>query len=67
MDGVGGGLTGRRSIVFGTGQYEKEWKTYHDILLRSNVTKYTKWLDIKGNHGKKNKLIFEIKSLFVNK
>lgn len=38
--------------LFSTAQYEKEWQIYSDILNRTNVTKHTKWLDIKGNHGK---------------
>ncbi len=50
--------------LFGTAQFEKEWKIYRDILNRTNVTKYTKWLDIRGNHGK-NKLIFQIKSFKI--
>lgn len=38
--------------ILTTAQYEQEWKIYRDILERTNVTKYTKWLDLKGNHGK---------------
>ena len=38
--------------LFQTAQYEEEWKIYRNILDRTNVTKYTKWLDIRGNHGK---------------
>jgi hypothetical protein len=40
-----------RNQIFGTGQYEQEWKIYKDILTRTNITKYTKWLDMRGNHG----------------
>ena len=47
-----GGLGGGSRRAFRSGQYEEEWKIYRDILNRSNVTKYTKWLDIRGNHGK---------------
>ncbi|CAF1350298.1 unnamed protein product [Rotaria sp. Silwood1] len=36
--------------LFGTEQYEEEWTIYRDVLIRTNVTAYTKWLDIKGNH-----------------
>ena len=48
-----GGYKGQTSRFIGTGQFEEEWKIYRDILDRTNVTKYTKWLDIKGNHGEK--------------
>lgn len=46
-----GGFKDRTSRFVGTGQYEEEWKIYRDILDRTNVSKYTKWLDIRGNHG----------------
>jgi hypothetical protein len=48
--------------IFTTAQYEQEWKIYRDILNRTNVTKYTTWLDLKGNHGK-NKYILSEESL----
>jgi hypothetical protein len=53
-----GGLGIGSSRLLGTTQHEEEWKIYRDILDRTNVTKYTKWLDIKGNHGKKQFLLF---------
>jgi len=40
-----------REALLGTAQYEKEWRIYRNLLDRTNVTKYTKWLDLKGNHG----------------
>jgi len=54
-----GGLSFPDGRIFGTAQFEKEWKIYRDILNRTNVTKYTKWLDIRGNHGKE--IHFQIK------
>lgn len=34
-----------------SGQIEKEWIEYGDIITKSNVTNKTHWLDIRGNHG----------------
>ncbi|CAF0716595.1 unnamed protein product [Adineta steineri] len=44
------GLIRKGDRPFRTAQFEEEWNMYRDILNRTNVTKYTKWLDIKGNH-----------------
>ncbi len=52
-----GGFINQDDGLIETIQYEKEWKIYRDILNRTNVTKYTKWLDMKGNHGN-NQFIF---------
>lgn len=47
-----GDLTdGRGKEFFVSQQYDEEWKTYHDIITQSNVTRKTIWLDLRGNHG----------------
>ncbi|CAF4143728.1 unnamed protein product [Rotaria sordida] len=43
-------VSSSKDQLFGTTQYEQEWNIYRDILIRTNVTKHTKWLDIRGNH-----------------
>nr|XP_039259686.1 transmembrane protein 62-like [Styela clava] len=31
-------------------QFEEEWKIYHSIITKNNVTEKCVWLDIRGNH-----------------
>ena len=50
-----GDLTDSRvGLAFGSHQIREEWEMYHDILMRSNVTKKTTWIDIRGNHDNFN-------------
>jgi hypothetical protein len=37
--------------LFGSRQYEKEWKTYHDLIKDNNLLDKMAWLDVRGNHG----------------
>jgi hypothetical protein len=64
-----GGFINQDDGLIETIQYEKEWKIYRDVLNRTNVTKYTKWLDMKGNHGNNQFIFFffEIKSFYFDK
>lgn len=41
----------------GSTQYEGEWVAYHNVLTSGKVSDKTKWLDIRGNHGKVLKCI----------
>ncbi|CAF0820817.1 unnamed protein product [Rotaria sordida] len=47
---VSGDLAHNRDGTFGSAQYEQEWIIYKDILNRTNITQYTAWLDMRGNH-----------------
>ncbi|CAF3466928.1 unnamed protein product [Rotaria sp. Silwood1] len=47
---VSGDLAHNRDRFFASDQYEQEWIIYRDILNRTNVTQYTAWLDMRGNH-----------------
>lgn len=57
VNSVSSSTSGRERLL-GTEQYEQEWQIYRNLLERTNVTKYTKWLDLKGNHGKLLLLLF---------
>lgn len=50
-----GGSKDLSNRLVGSVQHEEEWRIYRNILDRTNVTKTTKWLDIRGNHGENNK------------
>ncbi|CAF4158500.1 unnamed protein product [Rotaria sp. Silwood2] len=47
---ISGDLAHNRDPGFASDQYEQEWIIYKDILNRTNVTQYTAWLDMRGNH-----------------
>ena len=34
-----------------TQHFEEDWKAYNSILRQTNVTQFTTWLDMRGNHG----------------
>lgn len=59
-----GDLTDAKNIdTLGSRQYEDEWKLYRNTLDKFDVAKKTIWLDVRGNHGKKNLLV--LKNRFV--
>ncbi|CAF0777759.1 unnamed protein product [Didymodactylos carnosus] len=45
-----GDLVHNLDRTFDSRQYESEWIRYQQVLLETNVTQHTKWLDIRGNH-----------------
>ncbi|CAF3329402.1 unnamed protein product [Rotaria sp. Silwood2] len=45
-----GDLTHNRHPEYVSRQFEQEWIIYQRILNRTNVTQYTAWLDMRGNH-----------------
>lgn len=45
---------GMARFAFGSYQVKEEWEMYHGVLTRSNVTKKTRWIDIRGNHDNFN-------------
>ncbi|CAF0776147.1 unnamed protein product [Adineta steineri] len=47
---VSGDLVHNRDHTFGSAQYKEEWNIYKNILMRTNVTQHTQWLDMRGNH-----------------
>lgn len=36
----------------GSKQYKEEWEEYYNVLKETKVEDKTKWLDLRGNHGK---------------
>jgi Icc-related predicted phosphoesterase len=62
---VSGDLTHNRDRTFASEQYIQEWDIYKNILNRTNITKYTEWLDMRGNHGE-NYLFFFFEYLKIN-
>lgn len=36
----------------GSKQYKEEWEEYFNVLKETKVEDRTKWLDLRGNHGK---------------
>lgn len=55
-----GDLTDAKNIdTLGSRQYEDEWKLYRNTLDKFDVAKKTIWLDVRGNHGKKNLLVLK--------
>ncbi|CAH1790984.1 unnamed protein product [Owenia fusiformis] len=56
-----GDLTDAKSLDgIGSTQYKDEWQQYRDALQKSGVLKWTKWLDVRGNHDAFN--VAELKS-----
>lgn len=45
-----GDLTDAKDKIFGSGQYEEEWKTYYSTLVDAHVFNKTTFLDLRGNH-----------------
>jgi hypothetical protein len=62
-----GGLIQGGSQIVDIRQYEQEWNMYRNILNRTNVTKHTKWLDLRGNHGKKKFIWKSNFSILINR
>ena len=49
---IGDITDGKTKDSIGSDQFESEWKSYNDIIKRSNILDNTIWLDVRGNHGK---------------
>ena len=62
-----GGSKGQTSRFVGSVQHEEEWKIYWNILDRTNVTKSTKWLDIRGNHGENDNLPSKMSMIVIDR
>lgn len=49
-----GDLTDAKDVYkLGSKQYKEEWEAYYNVLKETKVEDKTKWLDLRGNHGKK--------------
>lgn len=48
-----GDLTDAKDVYrLGSKQYKEEWEEYYNVLKETKVEDKTKWLDLRGNHGK---------------
>ena len=56
-----GDLTDAKDVYkLGSKQYKEEWEAYYNVLKETKVEDKTKWLDLRGNHGKKIQLKMEL-------
>ena len=50
---LSGDLTDAKDMYrLGSKQYKEEWEEYYNVLKETRVEDKTKWLDLRGNHGK---------------
>ena len=50
---LSGDLTDAKDVYrLGSKQYREEWQEYYNVLKETKVEDKTKWLDLRGNHGK---------------
>ncbi|CRL04248.1 CLUMA_CG017350, isoform A [Clunio marinus] len=62
-----GDLTDGKDKIFGSQQYEEEWKAYYSTIFNSGVPRKTNWLDLRGNHDNFNvQFLFSQTDLFHN-
>lgn len=47
-------MTDAKDKLFGSQQYEEEWRAYQSALVDTGVINNTHWLDIRGNHDNFN-------------